>query len=144
MIMWKFTSILLNRIVIHEYTSIDTVYPLQNRGSPIAILIIIIISLLIWFGCGLILAYWVKKDIKKKNLEGSKLAFVIFLTSIIGFIIYIMVRYGEIEISENGEKFSKFDEFIKEENDAEFNDEIEEVIEEEIEDFIDDILEDSK
>ncbi|MFX1313284.1 MAG: hypothetical protein ACFFHD_11820 [Promethearchaeota archaeon] len=142
--MLSFISIVLNKIVINEYTSMDIVYSLQNRESPAASLSIITISLLIWFGCGFILAYWVKKDMKKKNLEGSKLVIVIFLTSFIGFIIYIMINYGEVEISENGEKLSKFDEFIKDEEKAEFNDEIEELLEEEIEDVIDNILERSK
>ncbi|MFX1573664.1 MAG: hypothetical protein ACFFB0_13015 [Promethearchaeota archaeon] len=81
---------------------------------------------------------------EKKNLERPILPFVIFFTSIIGFIIYITVRYGEVEISENGEKFSNFDDFIKEEEESEFKDEIEEVIEEEIEDDIENFLDDSK
>ncbi|MFX1345975.1 MAG: hypothetical protein ACFFAI_12770 [Promethearchaeota archaeon] len=134
-------SVILDRIVFHGYTSIEPVYIGQFRGFLIENLFIIIISLLIWFGLGFSLAYWVKKDIKKSNLETSPWVFIIIFTSVIGFIIYIMARYGETELLEKDENFSKFDEFIKEEKEEEFNDKIEEITEDDIEDVIEHILE---
>lgn len=133
----------LDNIVFHEYTSLDSVFIGKNSEPFIGILIITLISLLIWFGIGLSSAYWVKKDIKKNHLESSAWVPVIIFTSIIGLIIYIMVRYGETEISDINENFSKFDEIIKEEKEAEFNDKIEEISEDEIENAIEHILEES-
>lgn len=142
--MWKFILIVFDRRLIHEYTSEVAISTLQNRSSPQTEVIIALISLLIWFSIGLILAYWVKKDMKKRNLEGPIVFFLILLTSFIGFIIYIIVSRGEIGTLENDISFSEIDGSIKREEEAEFHDEIEEISEEEAEDVIESILEDIK
>ncbi|MFX1281733.1 MAG: hypothetical protein ACFFA3_20445 [Promethearchaeota archaeon] len=135
---------ILDKIVFHGYTSLDTVFIGKNSESFIGILIIALISLLIWFGFGFFSAYWVKRDIKKNHLESSAWVPIIIFTSIIGLIIYLMVRYGETEISDINENFYKFDEIIKEEKESEFNDKIEEISEDEIEDAIEHILEETQ
>ncbi|MFX1327858.1 MAG: hypothetical protein ACFE91_06910 [Promethearchaeota archaeon] len=142
--MLKLIAILFDRMVIHEYTSEVTLSILQNRGSLMTNLIISIISLLIWFSCGLILAYWVKKDLKKRNLESNTLFILILLTSFIGFIMYIIVIHSQVAILEDGKSFPEIDEVIKEEEEAEFHDEIEEICEEEVEDIIEIILKHAK
>ncbi len=142
--MWKFILIVFDRRLIHEYTSEVAISTLQNRSSPQTEVIIALISLLIWFSIGLILAYWVKKDMKKRNLERRIVFFLILLTSFIGFIIYIIGSHGELGILENDISFSEIDGSIKREEEAEFQDEIEEIGEEEAEDVIESILEDNK
>ncbi|MFW9973058.1 MAG: hypothetical protein ACFFDF_22940, partial [Candidatus Odinarchaeota archaeon] len=140
-----------DRRVIQGHTSLEPITTLQNSLSPITDVIIILTSLLIWLGSGLILAYWVKGNMEKRKQEGKYVFFLILLTSFIGFIIYIIVSRGEETILENGETavlekdetLFEIEEIIKEEKKAEFQDEIEEISEEETEDIIESILEDT-
>ncbi|MDX1798678.1 MAG: hypothetical protein R3255_08520 [Candidatus Lokiarchaeia archaeon] len=132
--------ILLGRKIIQVYTSEVSFSMLQNRASNITGIMVATISLVIWFGCGLILAYWVKKNREKGNLEGKWVFLLIILTSFIGFIIYMIISSGETGILENNENFSEINENIKEEEKDEFYDEVEEISEEAIEDIIDNIL----
>ena len=113
----------------------------QNRASLTTGIIIFAIFLIVWLSCGLILAYWVKNDLKKRNIKSLSTFFFILLTSVIGFVFYIITNRGERGISENKVDFSEIDDTINYEKEAEFHDEIEEEIEEEVEDVVTDILE---
>ncbi|MFX1503115.1 MAG: hypothetical protein ACFFDH_19300 [Promethearchaeota archaeon] len=134
-------TILLDRIALHEYTSSVEFNTLQNSGTFSADLIDILVFLLVWFTCGLILAYWVRMDLKKRNLKSNFMTFLIVLTSFIGFAIYIVTNHGEITLLERNDNFSDIEERIKKEEDAEFHDEVEEINEEELEDIIETIIE---
>lgn len=69
--MLKSILILFGRKIIHVYTAEVGFFILQKRPPIITGIIIISISLVIWFGFGLILAYRVKKNMAKGNLEGK-------------------------------------------------------------------------
>ncbi|MFX1324335.1 MAG: hypothetical protein ACFE8N_05225, partial [Promethearchaeota archaeon] len=99
---------------------------------------------IIWLSFGLILAYWVKNDLKKRNSKSLSTFFLILLTSFIGFMIYIITNRGERGILENDVNFSEVDDTINYEEEAEFHDEIEKNIEEEVEDIIANIVEEQR
>ena len=132
----------LGRKIIQVYTSQVSFFMLQNTASNIIGIMVATISLVIWFSCGLILAYWVKKNREKGNLEGKWVFLLIILTSFIGFIIYMIVSSGETGILENNKNFSEINESIKEEENDEFYDEVEEISEDVVEDVINSILND--
>ncbi|MFX1524718.1 MAG: hypothetical protein ACFFCC_14515 [Promethearchaeota archaeon] len=142
MMISKLILILSSRKIIQKYTKDFPLFTAQKSAPVITGIIIATISLVIWFGCGLILAYWVKKDMEKGNLKGKGVFLLILLTSFIGFIIYIIVSRGETGLLESNETFSENDETIKKEEEAEFYDEVEEISEEVIEDVFNNILDD--
>ncbi len=79
---------LIIRAVIFEDTSTDIFFDESGNLSIIAIIIIVIPILAIWFGSGLILALWVNKDLKKRKVGGLANVILVFLTSFVGFLIY--------------------------------------------------------
>ncbi len=56
---------------------------------------IIIIILILWLVIASLLALWTYKDIKKKQLTGFIYVLIVLLTSFIGLVVYIIVRYNE-------------------------------------------------
>ncbi|MFW9895777.1 MAG: hypothetical protein ACFFD7_08230 [Candidatus Thorarchaeota archaeon] len=140
MIISKLILILSSRKIIQKYTKDFPLFIAQKSAPVITGIIIATISLAIWFSCGLIFAYWVKKDMEKENLKGKGVFLLILLTSFIGFIVYIIVSRGETGLLESNETFSETDETIKKEEEAEFYDEVEEINEEVIEEVIEDVF----
>ena len=140
----KFKLNLFNRKFIFIHSREIGVSVVQNKASIATILIIITTFLIIWLITGLILAYWVKNDLKKRNLKSLSTFILIVLTSFIGFMIYIITNRGERGILENEPNFPEVDDTINYEKEAEFHDEIEETIEEEVEDAFVNILEEQR
>ncbi|MFW9902351.1 MAG: hypothetical protein ACFFDY_13875, partial [Candidatus Thorarchaeota archaeon] len=97
----RFILKLFDRKTIFEHTREVGFSILQNRASLTTGIITFTIFLIIWLSCGLILAYWVKNDLKKRNLKSLSTFFFILLTSFIGFMIYIITNRGERGILEN-------------------------------------------
>ncbi|MFX1567801.1 MAG: hypothetical protein ACFFCV_05470 [Promethearchaeota archaeon] len=137
----RFILILFDKKNILEHTTEVGFSSLQNKASLTTGIIILTIFLIIWLSCGLMLAYWVKNDLKKRNSKSLSTFFFILLTSFFGFMVYIITNHGERGILENEVNFSEVDDTINFEKVEEFHDEIEETIEEEVEDIITDILE---
>ncbi|MFX0006203.1 MAG: hypothetical protein ACFFA7_12905 [Promethearchaeota archaeon] len=133
----------LGNKIFQVHTAEVGFFMLQNRASIITGIMVVAISLVIWFSCGLILAYWAKKKREKGFSEGKWVFLLIILTSFIGFIIYMIVSSGETGIFENNKNFSEINKTIKEEEKDEFYDEVEEISEEVIEDAINNILNDA-
>lgn len=124
---------LIIRAVIFEDTSTDIFFDESGNLSIIAIIIIVIPILAIWFGSGLILALWVNKDLKKRKVGGLANVILVFLTSFVGFLIYIMVRDNEnCEFSDN--PMCDVEETIKAEKFEESIDKLDEELDKEEED----------
>ena len=58
-------------------------------------LIFIIIILVIWVVSAIILAYWVHRDLRKREVQGYSYIILTLILGIIGFIIYYLIRYNE-------------------------------------------------
>ncbi|MBD3253638.1 MAG: hypothetical protein GF383_01015 [Candidatus Lokiarchaeota archaeon] len=77
---------------IDQNPTTDILNDISGYGNTLFFLIIVLIC---WFVASSILAYWTYKDIQKKQLTGYSYVIIVFLTSIIGLIIYYIVRYNE-------------------------------------------------
>lgn len=105
---------LLKIYIIEEETGTDVYFAESTlTGSFIYIVLIIVL----WFVSGFLLAFWVYKDLKKRQKKGYFYPVIVLLTSIVGFLIYLMVR--------NNEKCA-----LEDEKTCNTDDEVEEVIEE--------------
>ena len=71
-------------------TQNETIFP-SMTGSTILDVVII---LSIWFASGILLALWVRKDIHKHELVGTNYLIIVGLTSIVGLVFYMIVRYN--------------------------------------------------
>jgi len=65
-------------------------------GDPFAFLagiyLIIIITVVLFFVIGLLLAIWVYKDAKKRDMNAAVWLLIVLVTGCIGCIIYLVVR----------------------------------------------------
>ena len=65
-------------------------------GDPFAALaglyLIIIVLVIVFFVVGLLLAIWVYKDAKKRDMNAAVWLLIVLLTGCIGCIIYLVVR----------------------------------------------------
>ncbi len=126
---------LLIRAIIFEDTSTDIFFDESGNLSPIAIAIVVIPILAIWFGSGLILALWVNKDLKRRKVGGLTNVVLVFLTSFVGFLIYIMVRDNE-NCEFSNDPMCDVKETIKAEKFKEYIDKLDEDLDKEGEDVI--------
>jgi ABC-type sugar transport system permease subunit len=55
----------------------------------------VLLIMIIWFASGIFLAYIVSKDLKKREASGNFYIIITFLASVIGLLIYYIVRYNE-------------------------------------------------
>jgi len=64
--------------------------------DPFALLggfyLIIIVSVIVWFVVALLIAIWVYKDAKKRDMNAAVWLLIVLLTGCIGCIIYLVVR----------------------------------------------------
>jgi len=70
----------------------EVVFPPESMEQLILTLGIILI---IWFGTGFVLALLVKYDMDKREKSGIAYILVVLFTSVIGFSVYLVVRYNE-------------------------------------------------
>ncbi|NHJ25958.1 MAG: hypothetical protein EAX89_15380 [Candidatus Lokiarchaeota archaeon] len=93
-------------------------------------LLYIILILVIWFCTGIIMAYWVYKDLKKREHKSTAYLVIILFTNIIGLAFYLFARYNEKclledEIkcgeTEDMEYIEHFEKDLKEEVDEEID-----------------------
>ena len=74
-----------------DSTSPD-VFGMNTFGNTLVILLIVLV---LWFAVSALLTLWTYRDIKKKQLTGFIYVPIVFLTSIIGLLLYYIVRYNE-------------------------------------------------
>jgi hypothetical protein len=76
-----------------------TQYPENNIFNQIPgfgdTIFIVLLILFFWFASGIILAYIVSIDLKKREVSGNFYIILTFLASFIGLLIYYIVRYNE-------------------------------------------------
>ncbi len=89
-----------NYFVRHKYIKIKKV----NRGKEMifqfgdifglmaTLYLIIIVVVILFFVIGLVLAIWVYKDAKKRDMNAAVWLLIVLLTGCIGCIIYLVVR----------------------------------------------------
>jgi hypothetical protein len=54
--------------------------------------IILIVSVIVWFVVALLIAIWVYKDAKKRDMNAAVWLLIVLVTGCIGCIIYLVVR----------------------------------------------------
>ncbi|TFG07092.1 MAG: hypothetical protein EU539_05905 [Promethearchaeota archaeon] len=80
---------------------------ITGYGSTLFFTTLIII---LWFLSGIILAYIIFRDLKKREAVGKPYVIITLFTSIIGFLVYIIVRYNEKCALEENEEACLLDE----------------------------------
>ena len=86
--------------------------------------------LIIWFGTALIMAYWVYKDLKKRERKSTIYLILVTLTNFIGLLFYLFGRYNEKCLLED-------DETCVEEEGMEYIEHYEKDLKEEVDEEID-------
>lgn len=71
--------------------------------------IFVLLIFIVWFASGAILAYFVWRDGIKRERSTIYYALLTFLTSAIGFVVYLVVRYNELCALEADEKACEYD-----------------------------------
>ena len=54
--------------------------------------LMIIVLVIVWFVVGLLIAIWVYKDAKKRDMNAAVWLLIVLVTSCVGCIIYLVVR----------------------------------------------------
>jgi len=83
--------IILKRYLLGTDTSPDW-FNWIGYGNNLLYLILIVVF---WFGTAFIMAYWVYRDLKKRNRQSNVYALLVFFTNFIGLFFYLFGRYNE-------------------------------------------------
>lgn len=66
-----------------------------DNASFELLMIILVVAVITWFLSGYLLSRWVKKDLIRRKSDSFGYVPAVILTSIAGFVIYLMVRRSE-------------------------------------------------
>ncbi|TFG27710.1 MAG: hypothetical protein EU532_06880 [Promethearchaeota archaeon] len=75
-----------------EYPENNIFDQIPGFGNTYLFLILIFI---VWFAIGIILAYFVNRDLRKREVSGIPYIILTLLINIVGLSIYLLVRYNE-------------------------------------------------
>ena len=75
-----------------EYPENNIFDQIPGFGNSFLFLILILI---VWFAIGIILAYFMNKDLRKREVSGIPYIILTLLANIVGLSIYLLVRYNE-------------------------------------------------
>ncbi len=60
--------------------------------NPIFLMMIILIPVIIYYVIGILIAVWVYKDAKKRDMNATVWLLIVLITGCLGCIIYLVVR----------------------------------------------------